>query len=215
MRIWDVDSAVYQEMINHDAGGRIVKERLVFDDYTTPAAPDSEVDIGSDAAPWTYDGAGRLYAIPGLIASTSYNGRDEPTQLARANGVATAYTYQPSRDWLTGLQTAKGAATLQSLAVTRDARGRIATATSDAAAEGWSYGYDEFDRLTQATNTGNAGLSQSFAYDPVDNVTSNSAVGSYSYPPPGAARPDAVTQAGSTSSSYTASDERNSRPTLM
>ncbi len=61
-------------MINHDAGGRIVKERLVFDDYTTPAAPDSEVDIGSDAAPWTYDGAGQLYAIPGLIASTSYNG---------------------------------------------------------------------------------------------------------------------------------------------
>jgi YD repeat-containing protein len=66
---------------------------------------------------------------------------------------------QDSRGWLLGLQTlSPSAATLHNLTFARNAMGRIGASTSDAAAEGWTYGYDDFDRLTQATNTGNAGL---------------------------------------------------------
>lgn len=70
------------------------------------------------------------------------------------------------------------------------------------AAESWTYGYDDLDRLTLATDSGDSSLSQSFAYDAVGNMTSNSAVGSYTYPAPGSARPHAVTQAGSTTYGY-------------
>src|SRR5262249_33163458 len=87
---------------------------------------------------------------------------------------------------------------------TRDARGRIITSSSDAVAESWSYQYDDFDRLVQATDTGNAGLSQSFAYDAIGNLTSNSAVGSHVYPAPGQPRPHAVARAGATTYGYDA-----------
>ncbi|NBN65941.1 RHS repeat domain-containing protein, partial [Pannonibacter tanglangensis] len=60
------------------------------------------------------------------------------------------------------------------------------------------------DRLTQITNRDSADFSQSFTYDAADNVTSNSAVGSYSYPAPTGPRPHAVTQAGNQSYTYDA-----------
>src|SRR5262249_26061509 len=46
---------------------------------------------------------------------------------------------------------------------------------------------------TSATNATDALLTQSFTYDRVGNMTSNSAIGTYTYPVPGAARPHAVT----------------------
>ncbi len=57
---------------------------------------------------------------------------------------------------------------------------------------------DDLDRLLAATNTGDPSLSQTFSYDRAHNLTSNSAVGTYSYPAKGlgAIRPHAATSAG-------------------
>src|SRR5262249_49407678 len=78
------------------------------------------------------------------------------------------------------------------------------TSTSDVAAEGWSYTYDDFDRLTHAINLGDTSLRQGFQYDAVDNMTYNPRFGYYTYPAVGQAHPHAVTQAGYHSFAYDA-----------
>jgi hypothetical protein len=69
---------------------------------------------------------------------------------------------------------------------------------SNRAKESWAYGYDPLDRLILADNLDDDALDQSFAYDGVGNMTFNSALGSYAYPPSGptAARPHAPLSAG-------------------
>ncbi len=80
----------------------------------------------------------------------------------------------------------KGATTLQDISYTRAPTGRI-TSVSHAGRpnDSWTYAYDTLDRLLTATNTGDASLSQTFSYDSAHNLTSNSAVGTYSYPAQG------------------------------
>ena len=188
-----MDGQTYTETTGYDTGGRQLWVQYPSGDQ-----------IGTPASPWTYDGSGELLAIPSLISGITYNARGQATQLTRVNGVVTNYSYSAARGWLLGLTTQLGSNSLQSLGYTRDAHGRITASSSDATGESWSYGYDDLDRLTQATNTGNSLLSQSLTYDSVDNMTSNSAVGSYTYPVPGSARPHAVQTAGSTSYGYDA-----------
>ena len=79
------------------------------------------------------------------------------------------------------------------LTYARDTHGRINGVTSSQAGEGWTYGYDDLDRLTGATNTTDSLLTQSFGYDRVGNMTSNSAIGTYGYPATGSPRPHTVT----------------------
>jgi YD repeat-containing protein len=62
-------------------------------------------------------------------------------------------------------------------------------ASGAGAADGWSYGYTDLDFLTQATNAGDASLSQSFTYDTAGNLLSNSQVGAYTYPAVGQPQP--------------------------
>jgi RHS repeat-associated protein len=197
-RQYQLDGTAYAVIKGFDVRGQV----RWMQDWTWP---NTTQDIGTANNEWTYDGAGRLLSIPGIQSSATYNAAGQMTSVTRANGVTTNYTYQASRQWLMGMRTVNAASTqLQNLTFTRDARGRILTSTSDVAAESWTYGYDDFDRLTTATNTGSSALSQVFAYDAVGNMTSNSAVGSYTYPIPGQPRAHAVTQAGSTSYSYDA-----------
>ena len=79
--------------------------------------------------------------------------------------------------------------------------------TSPFANEGWSsLTYDTLDRLTGATNASSSANNQTFTYDAVGNLTSNSLVGTYVYPAQGSTsvRPHAVTQAGATAYAYDA-----------
>ena len=63
--------------------------------------------------------------------------------------------------------------------------------------EAWSYGFDELDRLTSATDSVTAANNQTFSYDIGGNILSMTGVGSYAYPAASAARPHApVTIAG-------------------
>jgi YD repeat-containing protein len=77
---------------------------------------------------------------------------------------------------MTRVETKRGATVLQNIAFARAATGRISGITATRAEDGWTYGYDLLDRLTSATNTGTASLTQTFAYDAAHNMTSNSAV---------------------------------------
>jgi RHS repeat-associated protein len=154
--------------------------------------PDGDA-IASAATPIAYDAAGRLKSVPGLITNTVYDARGQATSVTRANTVNSTLTYSPQRGWLTALNTAKGATVIQDYGYTRDALGRITAVTSTQAGESWTYGYDDLDRLLSADNTTDNTLDQAWSYDSVDNMLTNSRVGSYSYPAPGSARPHAVT----------------------
>jgi len=177
-----IASSTYTVTNGYDAG-----DRLLWRQY-----PDGD-SVGSAVSPFLYDSAGRLKSIPGVITDTTYNALGQIAVLTRANGVTTTFTYQASRRWLTDIDTLAGSTVLQDIAYAHDDAGRITTTTSSVSGESWVYGYDDMDRVLSADNTTNNALDQSFTYDSVGNLTSNSAVGTYTYPAPGSARPHGVT----------------------
>jgi RHS repeat-associated protein len=114
-----------------------------------------------------------------------------------ANATTTAFGYSPQRGWLLTQLTSNTTATpLQDATYTRDALGRITVVTSSLAGEGWIYTYDDLDRLLSAdNNAADNSLDQTFSYDVVGNMLTNSKVGTYGYGAQGSgsARPHATT----------------------
>ncbi len=158
--------------------------------------------------PVLYDGAGRLIAIPGVISDIRYNARGQSQLVSYANGVTSTFAYNSARGWLTGLTHANSAGPLMTLNYTRATTGRIQSVANPAnGTESWTYSYDDLDRLLGASNAGNASYNQTFAYDIANNITYNSAVGTYTYPLAGSAHPHAPLTAGSKAFAYNANGD--------
>lgn len=184
-----IDGRSYTFLHGFDAGDRQLW--TTYPDGTT---------LGTPSSPQLYDSAGRLKSIPGYVTKALYNAEGKLTGLTYTNGAVTTRTYSPQRSWLTGIVSTKGTTTLQNLAYTRNSKGLITKVTSAFAYEGWTYGYDELDRLTTATNTTSSTFNQTFAYDAIGNITSNSRLGTYTY----GTRPHAPIAAGSNAYEYDA-----------
>lgn len=162
--------------------------------------------IGDAAHPLVYDARGRLYAIPGVVTAVAYLASGKPDIIYLANGTTTDYSYD-ARENLSSIGSKHGATEIQRLTYTRRLDGSISAVTSPFASEGWSsYQYDDLGRLLSATNATAAADSQSFTYDNVGNLTTNSAVGTYLYGVQGATsvRPHAMTKIGADPASYDA-----------
>jgi RHS repeat-associated protein len=198
---------------DHDAGGRVVLavrsingtsytfhygfdagDRQLWMTY-----PDGDTQ-GTATSPLVYDSAGRLKSIPGYVASALYNADGKLIQINNANGTVTMRPHSAQRGWITGISTTLGGTTIQNLVYTRNNKGRITQVTSPFSDEGWTYAYDELDRLTSATNTSNASHNQTLAYDAIGNITSSSRIGTYTY----GTRPHAVITAGDNTYAYDA-----------
>lgn len=200
--------------LDYDALGRLVKAvRTIngasftvehgFDAAGRPrwtTYPDGDT-LGTSAQPLVYDGAGRLKSIPGYVTSATYNAEGGVTQIDNVNGTTTTRAYSAQRGWLTNITTVKGATTLQNLVYTPNAKGMVTSVTSPIAEEGWTYSYDELDRLTTATNASDSAHDQTLTYDAIGNITSNSRVGAYTYH---ATKKHAVATAGASSYVYDA-----------
>jgi RHS repeat-associated protein len=143
-----------------------------------------------------------LKAIPGIVASVTYDASGRPLVQTNVNGTVTTRSYSAQRGFLTRIGTTAGAATIQSLAYAVDPTGMLEGVTSPFPDESWSYDYDDLYRLTQATNTGNPAESQSWQYDAIGRITYNSRIGAYTYPGAGLPRPHAPLTAGVNSYSY-------------
>src|SRR5690606_575033 len=92
--------------------------------------PDGDT-TGTAASPWTYDEAGRLFGIPGLVTSTLYNAAGQVTEAVYSNGVRTTNTYNAYRLWLEAIETKNAANTvIHSVVYGRDAAGRIGALTA-------------------------------------------------------------------------------------
>ena len=100
------------------------------------------------------------------------------------------------------------------LAYARAATGRIGSiASATDPTESWTYAYDDLDRLLSATNAGNTSYNQNFSYDIANNITYNSAVGTYTYPLAGSVHPHAPLTAGSKTFAYDANGDITSDDT--
>jgi RHS repeat-associated protein len=164
------------------------------------------VEIGNNTNRWTYDGAGRLKSIPGVIANQTYEADGQTASITYANGVTTTFSYSSTRRWLMRIVTKTAAnAVLLDNSYTRDLAGRITAIDGVAAQDDWGYGYDDLDRLTLASNAGDAALSETFAYALNDNMLSRTRMpGAYTYPSGTSARPHAPLSVGARSYAYDA-----------
>lgn len=191
---WEVDGQIYAHGFVHAPGGELVR-RSFSDGDTVPSVSES----------YLYDAYGRLQSIPGYINAITRTASGEPIETVYANGLTETRAYDPNRQWLSSITTtgAAGQAVFTE-SYTRNAKGLITSVRSNRARGNWDYGYDSVDRLTDITNLDYGSYSQTFAYDAGDNVTHNSLVGTYVYPPAEEPRPHAVSQAGTQAYAYDA-----------
>jgi YD repeat-containing protein len=195
-----LDGVDYALERRYDAAGRLLG--LTF--------PDGDA-FGSPSSPMLYDAAGRLVAVPGVLASATYDAAGRRLAAVFANGAATEWDYH-ERGWVTGITTTVGTTTIQALDYTMDAAGQTTQVTSPNPAESWTYAYDALGRLVSATSP-SPGLDQSFQYDAAGNMTYNSRVGALTYPLPGAPRPHAPSAVNGDPMTYDANGSRStSRP---
>ncbi|HEY6175442.1 MAG TPA: FG-GAP-like repeat-containing protein [Kofleriaceae bacterium] len=193
--------------LSYDAGGRLLGTRY----------PDGDV-VGVDPITGTgsalgYDSAGRLASVPGVVSATQYDALGNLTSQSNANGTVTTRTYAAdARPWLATINTHASSHVYQDLSFGRDDAGKITslvastTSSPNQSAVGWTFAYDDLNRLTSATNTSNAQLNATYHYDVLGNITSSPA-GNYSY----GTRPHAVTAVGTTSYTYDAAGNMTSR----
>ncbi len=213
-----LDAAGYQ-YDDYDALGRQARTQRSIDgqayvssfSYNTAGLPSSTTYPDSQIISWTYDAAGMLLTETGTISQSVYNAAGQLTSRTFTNGVVATNTYSPQRGWVQNIQAAKAGTTHQNLTYSYFNDGMIQSVTSTKTMESWTYGYDDLHRLFTATNTDTPSLTQSFTYNEIGNLTYNSQIGTYSYPLPGAARPHAVTGAGTRTYQYNAIGQMTSR----
>ncbi|MEO1703303.1 MAG: RHS repeat-associated core domain-containing protein, partial [Pseudomonadota bacterium] len=131
-------------------------------------------------------------------------------QIRYFNGVTTDFTYDTQRRWLTRVHTHGPNGTLQDVSYTRGPTGRIDAVHGEGYGAGgqtnwtarsglkdkWLYTYNGYDELIVADNLIDDALDQTFGYDNLGNIVTNSKLGLYSYPASGlgAVRPHAQTR---------------------
>ncbi|MCB1386186.1 MAG: hypothetical protein KDJ80_09640 [Nitratireductor sp.] len=192
-----VDGTAYVTETGFDAGNLPLWRKYYQHPEGDPATVSNLTEVGSAATPWSYDLANNLIAIPGYITDIEYEADGNTKFITYANGARTDFAYSELRLWLDRVVTTGPGGTLQDVSYTRAATGRIESSTGNATGlnDKWTYTYNGFDELTGADNRDLDGLDQTFAYDALGNMVSNSKVGTYIYPAsgPAAIRPHAQT----------------------
>ncbi len=214
------DSAGYRED-DYDALGRAAKtlrnldsQNHVFESFYNAAGLPSSRKYPGDATPsifWTYDGGGNLETETGTIASSEYDAAGRLKTRNFSNSVFSTYDYSDTRGWVESIDTVKTSTVIQDLTYAYFPDGMVQSVSSTRPGDTWSwtYAYDDLNRLLTATNS-NPTLSQSFTYNDIGNIIT-SPIGTYTYPATGAARPHAVSTAGTRSYSYNAAGQMTSR----
>ncbi len=149
--------------------------------------------VGNGTTPLGYDEAGRLKSIPNFVSNITYDAAGRPLQKTNAGGnnAVTNWTYHPQRGFLTGIGTTSSAGTLQNLSYGYDAAGLVQNSTQQLAntsggltTQSWTYGYDSFDHLTSANDANTPANSQTWNYDEIGRIKTNTSTSvlTYTYP---------------------------------
>ncbi len=102
------------------------------------------------------------------VVDVNYNAQGQMTQVQCANGVTTAYVYNPYNSHLDRIHTSNAQGfTLQDLNYTYDSLGQITSITDTVNTATQQYKYDALNRLTYAQ--GSYGI-KTYAYDSIGNI---------------------------------------------
>jgi RHS repeat-associated protein len=132
-----------------------------------------------------------------LWTANAMNGFGQVTQETLGNGVVTNRIYDPVTSWLSKATAGVGSSTaVLNQSYLQDENGNIAQRQDNNAGLTESFGYDADNRLT-CTALSSTCTTATVAYDAgvagPGNITSQSGVGTYTYPAAGQPRPHAVT----------------------
>jgi RHS repeat-associated protein len=202
------------ESLSYDTAGRVTQAVKCVDAVcaTIKSAFDAAGRLASVAYPdnevvtYGYNSAGQLTSASGYVTALAYNARGQMTSVGYANGVTAAYAYHGNRAWLATAQvTSAGGAVLYQASYDygADARVTVVSSTTNPLSS-LTFGYDDLHRLTSVAG----GQSQTFAYNALGDMTSNSALGAYAYGD--ATHKHAVTAAGAKAYAYDASGNMTS-----
>ncbi len=143
------DGITWAKNYTYDAANRIL----------TTTMPDSEVVSN------TYDAQGEVASVSGVVNNVDYNALNKVTGKTFNNGQTTNYTYNTSDFRLNRIQTGS----TQDIGYTYDTVGNVKTTTDNLLSKTQTFGYDNLDRLTIASES--AGYNHTYAYDPIGNMT--------------------------------------------
>jgi RHS repeat-associated protein len=127
------------------------------------------------------------------------------TQQTAGNGLVTTRSFSATTGRLNAIATGAGGA-VQNLAYSYDLLGNPLLRSDANTSLSESFAYDGLNRLTSATvNLSPTPLVKAFAYSPIGNILLKSDVGNYSYPAAGSPQPHAVmsVSGGAISTSFT------------
>ena len=201
---YDGDGALWYQATGDSSGWHYTYTTRKYGQILHKIYSPGPLNIGTDATPWTYDGAGRLKSMPGVIKSQTYEADGQTKKIVYENNVSTEFTYHASRRWVMRILTksAAGVALIDNT-YQRDASGRITQILALTEDGHWYHEYDSLDRLTRAHNYGDPSRQEYFAYDNADNMLSRTRVaGAYLYPTGTSARPHTPTSVAGRPFSY-------------
>jgi RHS repeat-associated protein len=181
------------------------------------AASKLQVGENADTKRWFYNAKGELRQIPGFVKETLYESDGQTKSITYQNNVTTDFSYDPYRRWLTRVLTQKsGGSQIINSGYVRDELGRIKTIDGINNSEDWTYSYNTRDQLLTASNSGYAGLTETFAYQENGNLTGRSRItGVYAYPAGTAVRPHAVSSINGVTVGYDANGNTTSDGTRV
>lgn len=202
-----IGSEKHIEQIYSDKG-----QQPLYKTYHRTDTSETELSVGSETSPWTYNRKGQLLTIPGYIKRIDYEADGQTKEIAYQNGTVTMFSYHPSRRWLTKVETVKRVGDVDTNlfrnTYSRDKTGRITKRATEPGAD-LTYTYDEYGQLIAETGASSTD-SETFTYAANGNMTSRSRVGSYAYPSATAARPHAPTSVAGKAIAYDANGNMTS-----
>jgi tripartite motif-containing protein 71 len=205
-----INSTAYTTGYTYDGLGRVVT-------ITYPNPSNGTLETVTN----TYNAGGlpsavSSSAVGNLVTGTTYDQLGDISEIDLNNGVKTTYGYYGTggtNDTTGGyygqlwqIKSASQSTTLQDVQYSWDANGNLTQQQNLVSGQTENFTYDYLDRLTTSAGA----YSQTYTYDALGNITSMTNNGNtqfYSY----GAKPDAVTQVGSTSYAYDANGNMTTR----
>jgi RHS repeat-associated protein len=174
------------EALNYDNMGQVTSQTKCIDGhsymmsfgYDKLGRPSSITYPDNEIVTYTYNSAGNLQSLSNYLNALTYNAAGQLTNANYANGTVAKFTYDPNREWLNETTVSSGSNLLFQGIYQRKANSLVESSTSTTHRMNLKFAYDELNRVLETTGD----YQQSFSYDKLGNMMSNSAIGQYLYP---------------------------------